>query len=84
MVEERAGVCAMNALIRMKSVTTAFRVWRARELEHSAPLALASDLPLMGKRRPHAAEIVAAALASISFIKLNVASRRVSVVFGYS
>lgn len=41
------------------------------------------DLPLMGTRRPRA-EIVSGALASISFIKLNVASRRVSVVFGYS
>lgn len=57
------------------------RVWQ-RESWSTVLHSRSLDLPLMGKRRPHA-EIVGT-LASISFIKLNVASRRVSVVFGYS
>lgn len=44
-----------------------------------APLAF--GLPLMGKRHKI---VTLASISFISFIKLNVASRRVSVVFGYS
>lgn len=49
--------------------------WSSRR----APLAF--GLPLMGKRHKI---VTLASISFISFIKLNVASRRVSVVFGYS